>query len=64
MNSPLDTSGLPPLTPCIGVCRLDDDGYCVGCHRSMAEIAAWSSMDDAGRQRVMQVLDDRAERRQ
>ena len=41
------------LTPCIGVCTLAADGLCEGCHRSAAEIGAWSSMDDATRARIM-----------
>ena len=27
------------LSPCIGVCSLDADGLCEGCHRTSAEIA-------------------------
>jgi predicted Fe-S protein YdhL (DUF1289 family) len=42
-----------PLTPCIGVCSLDADGYCIGCRRSLDEIARWSRMDNATRRRVM-----------
>ena len=44
------------LSPCIGVCDLDDGGLCRGCLRSVAEIAAWSTMDDAQRLRVMEAL--------
>jgi predicted Fe-S protein YdhL (DUF1289 family) len=43
----------PILTPCIGVCTLDADGLCEGCHRSAAEIGAWSTMDDQTRERIM-----------
>jgi predicted Fe-S protein YdhL (DUF1289 family) len=43
----------PILTPCIGVCTLDDDGRCEGCLRTGDEIARWGSMDDAERQRIM-----------
>jgi predicted Fe-S protein YdhL (DUF1289 family) len=35
------------------VCELGSDGLCVGCLRSGAEIAAWSSLPDRDRQRVM-----------
>ena len=41
------------LTPCIGVCALDEHGVCHGCLRSLAEIGAWSQMSDAERQRMM-----------
>ena len=49
------------LSPCVGVCALDADGLCAGCGRSVAEIAAWSTMDDAARLRVMERLDARGE---
>ena len=42
-----------PLTPCIGTCRLDARGYCVGCRRNGEEIGRWRTMDDAERLRVM-----------
>ena len=41
------------LTPCIGVCALDADGYCEGCLRTGAEIAAWRGLSDAERLRIM-----------
>lgn len=40
-----------PVTPCIGVCRMDASGVCVGCYRTLAEIARWGSMNDAERLR-------------
>jgi uncharacterized protein len=42
-----------PLTPCIGVCRLDARGYCEGCRRTGGEIAYWRNMDDAERLHYM-----------
>lgn len=33
-----------PLSPCIKVCRLDAEDVCIGCGRTLAEIAAWSRM--------------------
>ena len=41
------------LTPCIGVCELRSDGLCAGCHRSGEEIAAWPTLDDEQRRRLM-----------
>lgn len=40
-----------PVTPCIGICRMDADGLCVGCRRTLAEIARWGSMEDQERLR-------------
>lgn len=42
-----------PLTPCVRVCRLDERGFCVGCQRSLAEIAAWGTLSDEERRRCM-----------
>lgn len=47
---------LPPLSPCVGVCRLDAAGRCVGCLRSRDEIARWSRLDDRERLRIMREL--------
>jgi len=46
----------PLLTPCIGICRLDAHGYCIGCRRTGAEIARWRNMDDDERRRYMDVV--------
>ncbi len=48
---------LPPmLTPCTGVCCLDERGQCDGCHRTGDEIARWSQMDDRERAYLMDVV--------
>ncbi len=52
------------LTPCIGVCALDAYGYCEGCHRTGAEIAAWRGLSDAERRHLMfDVLPERERQR-
>jgi len=33
-------------TPCVKVCRIDDDGYCMGCRRTLEEIRDWVTMSD------------------
>ncbi|MGH8801473.1 MAG: DUF1289 domain-containing protein [Casimicrobiaceae bacterium] len=44
----------PVTSPCIGVCRIDPQtGWCVGCVRSLDEIAAWGSLDDRMRREVL-----------
>lgn len=42
------------LSPCIGICTLDDDGLCLGCHRTSAEIARWPQMNDDERLTLME----------
>lgn len=52
------------LSPCIGICSIDDDGLCAGCHRTGDEIAAWTLMNDDVRLRLMEdVLPRRAAQR-
>ena len=52
-------------SPCIGVCTIDDDGLCAGCHRTGAEIAAWPLMNDDARLRMMEeILPQRADGRE
>jgi uncharacterized protein len=47
-------------SPCIDVCRMDAAGrFCEGCARTLAEIAAWSSMGDAARLEVWRQLPQR-----
>jgi len=41
------------LSPCIGVCSLDDRGLCEGCLRTADEIAAWPTLGDDERLRLM-----------
>ena len=72
MFSPVPSPS-PPSTPspCISICRMDDDtGWCVGCLRTLDEIACWSLLDDAekhgvrlelGRRRVAWRLLQKAE---
>mgnify|MGYP002385587061 CR=1 FL=1 len=40
-----------PISPCVGTCCMGADGLCVGCRRTLAEIARWSGMDDDERRR-------------
>jgi predicted Fe-S protein YdhL (DUF1289 family) len=44
------------LSPCVGICSLDDSGLCEGCHRNTSEIARWSQMNDDERLHVMEVV--------
>ncbi|MCX7276006.1 MAG: DUF1289 domain-containing protein [Burkholderiales bacterium] len=40
-------------SPCVSICQLDAAGaLCVGCLRTLDEIAAWSSMDSPAKRAV------------
>lgn len=44
-------------SPCINICRMDDENrFCIGCWRSLEEIQRWSTMTDAERTAVMAQL--------
>lgn len=44
-------------SPCIKVCVLDGaSGLCRGCHRTLDEIAHWSTLSDAERAAVIAAL--------
>ena len=47
-------------TPCVKICTLDARAaQCLGCGRSIDEIATWGRMSDAERARVMAELPGR-----
>ena len=42
------TTAAPRASPCISICRMDDEtGWCAGCLRTLDEIACWSLLDDS-----------------
>jgi len=50
----------PVASPCISVCRIDSStGLCVGCLRTLDEIAVWGSLDDEARLAVLAAVADR-----
>ena len=51
----------PAPSPCVSICQMDPaSGLCTGCLRSLQEIGAWSSLDDAGRRAVWSRIAGRA----
>ena len=51
-------------SPCINVCAMDPArGVCLGCFRTLEEIAAWGAMSDLEQARVLDKLSDRREQR-
>ena len=47
-------------SPCIKVCQMDPQrGLCLGCARTLDEIARWASMTDEERERVLRELKQR-----
>jgi predicted Fe-S protein YdhL (DUF1289 family) len=48
-------------TPCVKVCTIDArGGLCLGCGRTLDEIARWAGMSEAERARIMAELPARS----
>ena len=43
----------PAASPCNKICRLDADQVCVGCGRTLDEIAEWSVASEARRREIV-----------
>lgn len=53
----------PIRTPCIKVCWVDAaSGLCLGCYRTLSEIAGWARLSEAERAALMDELPARRER--
>ncbi len=58
MTNELPRANVP--SPCVGVCQIDrETRFCLGCWRSMEEIAHWSRYDDPTRLEVIERLRQR-----
>ena len=47
------------MSPCINVCKLDKDKMCIGCFRTIHEIAQWSQMTNEQKKIVVEQLEKR-----
>ncbi|MCK9467938.1 MAG: DUF1289 domain-containing protein [Porticoccaceae bacterium] len=46
-------------SPCIAICRLDEQDVCTGCYRTLDEIRRWRCMTDSERSLVLTTLKSR-----
>jgi predicted Fe-S protein YdhL (DUF1289 family) len=46
-------------SPCIDICRLDAQGFCVGCRRTIDEISEWPRASEARRREILRELQRR-----
>lgn len=52
----------PVPSPCNSICRMDpSSGWCLGCARTLPEIAAWAGLDEAGKRQIWSLLPERRE---
>jgi len=62
-DTPASTPPRSIASPCVMVCTVDGaSGLCLGCLRTLQEIATWSRMTDEGRADVMADLPGRKSR--
>jgi predicted Fe-S protein YdhL (DUF1289 family) len=58
------TAAVRPASPCVKLCRIEPaSALCVGCWRTLEEITAWRSLDEAGREQVWQRIEQRIQQR-
>lgn len=57
VDAPLTATPVP--SPCIDVCRLDAQGLCVGCRRTLREISEWPNASDERRREILRALKER-----
>ena len=59
----MKTTSVPVASPCTSVCVMDAaSGYCLGCLRTLDEIAGWSVLDDEARRAILSALPARRAR--
>jgi predicted Fe-S protein YdhL (DUF1289 family) len=52
-----------PPSPCTKVCRIDPvTGWCLGCRRTLEEIADWAILSAKGKAAVLEKLEARGSR--
>lgn len=47
------------LSPCIGVCKMDTRGYCLGCFRSREERFKWGRSTDSEKRNIIRLASNR-----
>jgi len=58
-----NTPPRPIATPCVNVCVIDGaSGLCLGCYRTLPEVAGWSGFSETKRRAIMAALAGRATR--
>ena len=56
----MSASSQQVASPCVNVCQIDPQtGYCMGCLRTIDEIADWLEMTNEEKQQVLDRLEQR-----
>ena len=55
--------GIPIPSPCVGVCQINSSTkFCLGCWRTLKEVAHWSRYSNGEKENLMQELIERRDR--
>lgn len=46
----------PVPSPCVDICRLDAQGLCIGCRRTIGEISEWPRASETRRREILTAL--------
>ena len=50
-----------PPSPCRSVCQIDEaTGWCLGCRRTLSEIADWPMLSSRDKRSLLEALDQRS----
>jgi predicted Fe-S protein YdhL (DUF1289 family) len=50
----MDEPSAPIATPCVKICVIDgESGLCLGCQRTLSEVASWGRLTDQQRAEIM-----------
>ncbi|MDQ5918872.1 MAG: uncharacterized protein QG660_1987 [Pseudomonadota bacterium] len=48
------------VSPCVNICRMDaDNAMCVGCFRTLDEIAQWSRASESAKRAILVAVEER-----
>ena len=51
-------------SPCVGICRRNDGGFCMSCGRSVVEIMRWDQMAEVQKKQVLEHVAQRRRRKE
>lgn len=51
---------VPVASPCVSICALNDEGFCIGCYRTGDEIRLWQQYTEQEKHRVLHQCEQRA----
>jgi len=54
----LDGANAAVVSPCINVCKMEA-GFCIGCHRTLDEIAGWANAGDDDKRLILAAVAQR-----